>query len=217
MHLFCCFVWLLPFIYEIIYGDHCIFARSQIAKERKPEDRVYYNARNSIPVAVVSPTVTTQHIEEEEEPRYVTTDDVTTHESNHDYSEAIFTNPPTHDVYAIPNRSRNMRQDSDNDVTVVDNEVYTEDHGFINHSTGDNDVTLLDNAIYTDDQGEMADSPSNDDVTVVDNDIYTETHGVLPDAQTVYYNTRSEVIDTLENPYGDDKEDVSDWLANSNR
>ena len=32
-----------------------------------------------------------------------------------------------------------------------------------------------------------------------------------------YYNTRAEFIDTLENPYGDDKEGVSDWIVNSNR
>ena len=170
----------------------------------------------------MSPTVTTQHVGEEEEPRYVTTDDVTTDEvisydvitevDHHDYSEATFTTPPPHDVYAVPNRPR--RQDSDYDVTVVDNDVYTEDHGFINHSTGDNDVTLVENAIYTEDHGEMAQSPANDDVTIVDNDMYTENHGVLPDAETVYYNTRAEVIDTLEHPYGDDKEDVSDWIVN---
>ena len=173
---------------------HYSYFRSQTKRSRRKssEDHVYYNTRNSIPVAVVSPTVTTQHVEEEEEPRYVTTDDVTTEDDDHDYSEPTFTTPSTHDVYAVPNRSRNMRQDSDNDVTVVDNDVYTEDHGSINHSTGNNDVTLVDNAIYTEDQGEM--TPANDDATVVDNDIYTETHGVLPDVENVYYNTRAEVI-----------------------
>ena len=131
---------------------HYSYFRSQIRSKRSrrqsAEDHVYYNTRNSIPVAVLSPTVTTQHVGEEEEPRYVITDDVITHDSNHDYSEAIFTNPPTHDVYTVPSRSRNMRQDSDNDVTVVDNDMYAEDHCSINHSPGDNDVTLVDNAIY---------------------------------------------------------------------
>ena len=117
--------------------------RFQAERERKPEDHVYYNTRNSIPVAVVSPTVTSQHIEDE--PRYFINDDVTVEEGDHYY--ATLTTPPTHDVYAVPNRSRNVRQISDNDVIVVDNDVYTEDHGVLRPRSID-DVTMVDNVIY---------------------------------------------------------------------
>ena len=135
---------------------HYSYFRSQSKKNRRKssEDHVYYNTRNSIPVAVVSPSVSAQHVEDEgEEPRYVTTDDVTTEEDDHDYSEATFTTQPTHDVYAVPNRQRDMRLDSGNDVTLVDNDVYTEDHGGLTLPIVVNsDVTIVDNVIYTESQ-----------------------------------------------------------------
>ena len=137
---------------------------------------MYYNTRNSIPVAVVSPTVTTQHVEEEEEPRYVINDDVITEEDNYDYSEATLTTPPTQDFDAVPNRSRNMRLDSGNDVTLVDNDVYTEDHGGLTQPSVD-----------------------NSDVTIVDNVIYTESQEELSDTESVYYNTQAEVINKPKN------------------
>ena len=112
---------------------------------------MYYNTRNSIPVAVLSPTITTQHVEQEE-PRYVATDVVTAEEDDHDYVEV---NPPIHDFYAVPNRSRNIRSDSDNDVTLVDNDVYTENHGEITPPTDGNDVTIVDNVIYTENHGDV--------------------------------------------------------------
>ena len=140
----------------IVISDPYLFVvRFQAQQERKPEDHVYYNTRDSIPVAVVSPTVTSQHVEEEEEPRYVTTGDVITEDDDHDYVEVI---TPIQDVYAVPNRSRNIRSDSDNDVTLVDNDVYTENHGEITPPTDDNDVTIVDNVIYTENHGDVPDT-----------------------------------------------------------
>ena len=134
--------------------------RTQAQQERKPEDHVYYNTRDSIPVAIVSPTVTRQQTDEEEkEPRYVTTDDVITVVDDHYYSEATFTTQPTQDVYAVPNISRNNNiPDSDNDVTIVDNDVYTENHGLISPSPDENDVIIVDNIIYTEHHGNVSDT-----------------------------------------------------------
>ena len=137
---------------------------------------MYYNTRDSIPVAVVSPTVTTQHVGEEEEPIYAISDDVTTEEEDHYYSEATFTTPPTQDFDAVPNRPRNMRLDSDNDVTLVDNDVYTEDHG-----------------------GLAQPSVDNSDVTIVDNVIYTESQEELSDTEHVYYSAQAKVINKSKN------------------
>ena len=158
---------------------HYSFFRTQSKKNRRKtaEDHVYYNTRNSIPVAVVSPTVTTQHVEDEgEEPRYITTDNITTEDDDHDYSEATLTTPHTNDVYAVPNRPRDMRLDSSNNVTLVDNDVYTEDHGGLTQPSVD-----------------------NSDVTIVDNVIYTESQEELSDPENVYYNTQAEVINKPKN------------------
>ena len=110
----------------------------------------------------MSPTVTTQCTDEEEETRYVINDDVTVEEGDHYY--ATLTTSPTHDVYAEPNRSRNVRQNSDNDVTVVDNDVYTEDHGVLRRRSVD-DVTIVDNVIYV----ENADDNDDENHTYYNN------------------------------------------------
>ena len=106
----------------------------------------------------MSPTITPQHIEEEDEPRNVITDDVTTEEDDHDYAEAI---PPIHDVYAVPNRSRNTGEEFDDDVNIVDNDMYTEDHGDLRQPSADNDVTIVDNVIYIENDDEMPGLPEN--------------------------------------------------------
>ena len=107
---------------------------------------MYYNTRDSKQAIGVSPTVITQNIEEDES-RYEITDDLKLDKDNHDYTKATSTKPPIQDVYAVPNKRQSMR--GNDDVTIVDNDIYTDNHGYLTPYNADNDVTIVDNDLYT--------------------------------------------------------------------
>ena len=92
----------------------------------------------------MSPTVTTHTIEKSQ---YEINDDVKVDKETHDYADATFATPHTQDVYAVPHKRKIIR--GDDAVTIVDNDIYTENHGYLTPYDADNDITIVDNYIYT--------------------------------------------------------------------
>ena len=117
-------------------GSLSVVCRNKEEKPHPPEN-VYYNTAPSPPVCGLHQRATPAG-QEDDEPRYVTVDDVTT--KPEDAAPAA--------VYAVPNRGRSRRPSSGNDVTLVDNEVYTERHG-AGDTDEEDDVTIVDNTVYS--------------------------------------------------------------------
>ena len=132
----------------------------------KPPDHVYYNTRDSLPIAVIAPLQHTDDLPENnyvKEPYYVSPEDVDSEYATKGHMKLdveLVTAPVKagDDVNLVNN---DIYSRGDDDVSLVNNDIY---------SHGDDDVSLVNNDIY---------SHVDDDVSLVNNDLYSldDDHG----------------------------------------